>query len=129
MDAFGRIWFATKTAVHRLGDSFLVEASYRPSDKNNLVIKSIYIDINEYLFIGTNQSEVIQYKLCADVQKSVKIASRHSKEIRSTTTQRLLVKLNDSSLLVGSWLGGLNQINYSDVQMKAIHLDTNQDPT
>lgn len=127
MDAFGRIWFATKTAVHRLGDSFDVEASYHPSEKNNLVIKSIYLDINENLFIGTNQSEVIQYNLCTDVQKSVNIASRHSKEIRSTTTQRLLVKFNDSSLLVGSWLGGLNQLNYSDVKLKAIHLDAKQD--
>lgn len=127
MDAFGRIWFATKTAVHRLGDTFKVEASIHPPDKNNLVIKSIYLDASENLFIGTNQSEVIHYKLCTELQKHVKIESKHSKNIRSTTTQRLLVQSSDSSILVGSWLGGLNQINYSNLKTEVIHLDKNQD--
>lgn len=126
-DAFGRIWIATKTSIHRLGDSFKLEASFHPSDVDGLVIKSIFIDEHENLFIGTNQSEIIQWNLCNGIKRTVLIESKHSKKIGSTTTQRIIVRQNENSLLVGSWLGGLNQVNYTDSKLEAIHLDVNQD--
>ncbi|HEX5626074.1 MAG TPA: two-component regulator propeller domain-containing protein, partial [Saprospiraceae bacterium] len=72
--------------------------------------KSIHLDSDNRLFIGTNKSQLLCRDLCSGDEQWVDIHSEQSKKSSALTTIRFIQPFGKDSLLLGSWMGGLHLV-------------------
>ncbi|MBK8953974.1 MAG: hypothetical protein IPM34_00250 [Saprospiraceae bacterium] len=124
VDKQNRVWFSTKTKVHLLLDGGHSIQSFFVSNDPSIALKSVYADENDHLFIGTNQSTVYVLDLCTNHIQIMEVHSPVSKKIASTTTSRIIVPLAQDTILLGSWMGGLNLITTNPgLQSSILHFE------
>lgn len=120
IDYQNRVWFTTKTKVHLLGPNGRIQCSFKMVNDPSISLKSIYVDRNDRLFVGTNQSNFWVWDICTNEKYVIEVHSPASRLLSSSTTCRFIKKKSADTLLLGSWMGGLNLITHNAAGHAAI---------
>lgn len=127
VDDQDRVWFSTRTSVHLLNSNFSVQASYKLPPAYGSLISEFQIDQNDQLLIGTNTSKIILWDLCNQSIKFTTITSPASIQRNVETILRTIKTVPSGPIIAGSWMGGLNSIQFKNDQLAAMHYENDFD--
>jgi len=112
-DSAGFLWIGTQNGLNKYdGYSFNVYKSYeqRQNGLTNNCIKTIYVDKNGVVWVGTVAGGLLRYNRNADMFESFEYSSQNPKSISSNSVYSICEGEN-GELWIGTYGGGLNKFN------------------
>ncbi|MEO5582848.1 MAG: two-component regulator propeller domain-containing protein [Saprospiraceae bacterium] len=106
----GGIWFATKSKIHYWSEQYQKLESYALPEGPNLHISSLYLDIHDKLWIGTNQTIVYLFDPVKKTMTPGPIISVYASKLNLSITITSFMPIDGDTLLAGAWYGGLQKI-------------------
>jgi ligand-binding sensor domain-containing protein/anti-sigma regulatory factor (Ser/Thr protein kinase) len=122
IDPLGQIFFATKSAVHMLGDGHSIIRTIRLPIRTNYTISKIYISYTQKLYIGVNTGWLYCLDLCSSKMDSTELYSEVSRKLQLKSTITNIYPGNGDSILVSSWYGGAHIVYFKNSKLESYSL-------